>query len=194
MLSVWLAVAIGASACNKTDSSAESDEAPKHKKTEKPQPESATTSSAPHEKLKSLDRRTPVPLLPRMAHHQKQNMRDHLKAVQNVIKGVAAEDFEAIRSAAEPIGSSPEMRQMCRHMGAGAKGFTDRALTFHEKADGIIKSAKQEDMDGVVKSLGDTLDTCNSCHAQYKQQVVTPKVWQQETGMAPPSAPGGGHH
>lgn len=153
-----------------------------------------SASSSPVQKLQSMDGRTPVPLLPMMAKHQKQNMRDHLVAIQKITAGIGAEDFEAIRKAAEPIGSSPEMKQMCRHMGAGAEGFTRRALKFHEKADGIIASAKSEDMAGVLDSLTATLQTCTSCHAEYKQKVVSPKSWQKKTGMAPPSQKGGMPH
>lgn len=153
-----------------------------------------SASPAPVQKLQSMDGRTPVPLLPMMAKHQKQNMRNHLVAIQKITAGIGAEDFEAIRKAAEPIGSSPEMKQMCRHMGAGAEGFTRRALEFHEKADGIIASAKSEDMAGVLDSLTATLQTCTSCHAEYKQKVVSPKTWQKKTGMAPPSQKGGMPH
>lgn len=141
-----------------------------------------------------MDERRPVPLLPQMAHHQKQNMRDHLVAVREIAAAAGKRDFEAIREAAEPIGSSPEMKQMCRHMGAGADGFTERALEFHKKADGIIESAKSEDLTGVFDSLSATLQTCTSCHSTYKQKVVSPEAWEETTGMASPSGSGGMHH
>ena len=38
--------------------------------------------------LDQLDRRARVPLLPMMAHHQKQNMRDHLLVVLEVVMWV----------------------------------------------------------------------------------------------------------
>ena len=38
--------------------------------------------------LDSMDTRVPVPLLPMMANHQKQNMRDHLHAVQEIVGAV----------------------------------------------------------------------------------------------------------
>ncbi|MCI0536609.1 MAG: hypothetical protein L0Z50_15425 [Verrucomicrobiales bacterium] len=40
-----------------------------------------------------LDKRIPVPLLGRMAAHQRENMRDHLAAVQEIIAAVSAGDF-----------------------------------------------------------------------------------------------------
>jgi hypothetical protein len=54
--------------------------------------------------LDEMDTRTPVPLLPMMANHQKQNMRDHLVAVQDIVHGLATNDFDAIGKAAKRIG------------------------------------------------------------------------------------------
>ena len=79
----------------------------------------------------SMDTRVPGPLfrLPMMANHQKQNMRDHLAAVQEIVGAVGAEDFAAIVARRRAtIGYSEQMGQMCNHMGAGAPGFTDQAL------------------------------------------------------------------
>ena len=146
-----------------------------------------------------MDGRKPLPLTPMMAHHQRQQMRDHLAAVQEIVVAAGKKDFEGVHEAAKRIGSSPEMRQMCNHMGAGAEGFTDKALGFHETADGIIEAAKNENYEGVMTSLGETLNTCTSCHAQYKQKIVTDDVWQEKTGMGAPSGEmqkkhHGGHH
>lgn len=141
--------------------------------------------------LDAMDGREPVPLIPMMAQHQKQNMREHLVAVQEVVHAAAAKDFAAVEEAASGIGSSPQMTQMCNHMGAGAPGFTERALAFHEKADGIIEAARAEDADGVLSALDETLAACTSCHATYKQQVVSQAAWTDLTGQ---QAPAGGHH
>jgi hypothetical protein len=61
------------------------------------------------------------------------------------------------------IGYSQQMGQMCEHMGAGAPGFTERALEFHHSADQIGEAAKKRDSEGVLKSLSNTLATCTSC-------------------------------
>jgi hypothetical protein len=78
--------------------------------------------------LDEMDSRTPVPLLPMMANHQKQNMRDHLVAIQEIVQGVATNDFDVIEKAAKRIGYSDEMGQMCTHMGAGAPGFAEQSI------------------------------------------------------------------
>lgn len=132
--------------------------------------------------LERIDTRTPLPLLPMMAHHQKQNMRDHLAAVQEIIAGVATKDFGAIEKAAARIGFSESMGQMCSHLGAGAPGFTDAALRFHHVADRIGEAARGRDADAVLTSLGETLNHCTGCHAQYKQRVVDEREWSATAG------------
>ncbi len=107
-----------------------------------------------------------------MAHHQKQNMRDHLVAVQDIVTGLGKDDFEGVARAADRLGSSPQMTQMCSHLGAGAPGFTERALAFHRTADEIGVAAQARDRAGVLAALGKTLSACTGCHATFKQQLV----------------------
>lgn len=85
------------------------------------------TESASHPdpamELDRMDQRTPVPLSPHMALHQKQNMRDHLEAIQAIIAGLAKQDFPAIEAAAARMGFSKEMEGMCQRMGAALLDF-----------------------------------------------------------------------
>ncbi len=83
-----------------------------------PPPPVAPTTAA--ESSDKMDSRRPVPLLPMMANHQKQNMRDHLLAVQEIVAALATDDYPAIARAAGRIGFSEQMGQMCTDMGAGA--------------------------------------------------------------------------
>lgn len=139
------------------------------------------------EALDTRDTRKPVPLIPMMADHQKQNMRDHLVAVQEMIAALAADDFAAVERASARIGSSPQMAQMCSHMGMGAPGFTDQALGFHQTADTIAAAAKTKNKKAVLTALGNTLATCTACHATWKQDVVDEKAWSEATKTAAPS-------
>jgi hypothetical protein len=134
-----------------------------------------------------MDRRTPVPLLPMMANHQKQNMRDHLRAVQEIVTAVAAKDFDAVQSSASRIGYSEQMGQMCQHMGAGAPGFTELAVKFHHTANKIGDAAKKQDSDGALRALSNTLAVCTSCHQTFRQQVVDDAAWTALTRLANPS-------
>lgn len=138
-------------------------------------------------RLDELDRRSTVPLLPMMANHQKQNMRDHLAAVQEIVAGVATSDFEAVERAALRVGSSESMTRMCTHMGAGAAGFTERALAFHDTADAIAVAAKKRDTPAVLHALAETLSACNGCHAAFKQDVVDERTWQRLTSAPAPA-------
>ena len=158
-------------------------------------PAPAATSTAPPTRsapsaadtLDQMDKRTPVPLLPMMANHQKQNMRDHLLAVQEIVAGLVTDDYPSIERAVGRIGFSEQMGQMCTHMGAGAPSFTEQALNFHHTADRIGAAAHDRDRTRVLAELGTTLQTCTSCHATWKQQVVDEPTWQSLTSSAPPT-------
>jgi len=121
-----------------------------------------------------------------MALHQKENMRDHLLAVQEIVVALSNEDYAGVEKAARRIGYSETMAQMCTHMGAGAPGFTEQGIAFHRAADGIVEAARQGDRQRVLAELGATLATCTSCHAKWKQQVVDDATWQRVTQMTPP--------
>jgi hypothetical protein len=137
--------------------------------------------------LTRMDSRRPLPLPPMMANHQKQNMRDHLVAVQEIIAATATADFAAAERAASRIGYSEQMGQMCTHMGAAAPGFTDQALAFHRTADTIAAAARQHDRDGVLRALSSTLQTCTACHATWKQEVVDDATWSRAAGGDAPA-------
>ena len=128
-----------------------------------------------------MDTRTPVPLLPMMAEHQKQQMRSHLVAVQEIVAALAKDDFAGVEAATSKIGYSDSMAQMCMHMGAGAPGFTPTAITFHKTADTIGAAAKKKDRGAVLAALDATLNTCVGCHAAYKQQIVDEATWRKLT-------------
>jgi hypothetical protein len=150
-----------------------------------PQNVNAAPRATPVEALDAMDTRTPVPLLPMMANHQKQNMREHLVAVHEIVTALATDDFAEVERAAGRIGFSEQMGQMCTHMGAGAPGFTEQALAFHRTADRIGAAAKQRDRAQVLAFLGETLKTCTACHATWKQQVVDDETWQRLTSVVP---------
>jgi hypothetical protein len=148
-----------------------------------PSPVSAT------EVLDRMDPRSPVPLLPAMASHQKQNMRDHLVAVQEVVSALSIADYAGVEAAAARIGFSQAMGQMCSHMGAGAPGFAEQAIEFHHTADRIAIAARARDGAAVMVALGSTLQGCTSCHAVWKQQVVDEPTWQRLASSSAPAEP-----
>lgn len=132
------------------------------------------------------DGRKPLPLLPMMANHQKENMRDHLAAVQELSGALAVDDFGGVERAATRIGFSPAMGQMCTHMGMGAPGFTEQALAFHHAADKIAVAARARDHVAVLTELSATLRACTTCHATWRQEIVDDVTWKNLTGGAAP--------
>ena len=128
---------------------------------------------SPSETLDELDQRRPVPLLPVMAKHQKENMREHLQAVQEVVAAAAVDDFDKVAEAAKRMGFSETMGRMCEQMGAGAPGFTEQALAFHHTADEIATAANERNSPAMLLALSKTLRACTNCHATFKQQVVS---------------------
>lgn len=160
--------------------------APRHPPTEAPaQAAPPAGERSPAAALDALDERSPVPLLPMMALHQKRNMQDHLLAVQEVVGALARDDLAAAAAAARRLGTSDEMMRQCDHMGRGAPGFTERAVAFHRTADGIAAAAEAGDTAAVLGALERTLATCTGCHATFKQQVVDDAEWERRTAALP---------
>lgn len=143
----------------------------------------ATANCQPFDELASLDGRKPVPLQPMMAWHQKQNMMQHLVAIQGITDALGREDWEAVARSSALIETSPQMTQMCQHMGAGAAGFTETALDFHRRAEAIGVAARAHDGAAVLRAMSDTLQACTGCHATFRQDVVDAATWQERTGQ-----------
>jgi hypothetical protein len=134
----------------------------------------------------AADTRQPLPLPAMMAEHQKQNMREHLAAVQAIVAAIGHDDMDAVAKASERIGYSEAMAQTCEHMGAAAPAFTAMALDFHHTADGISDAARRGDRAGVLSALDRTLQTCVNCHATYRQEVVDEDTWEKLTTATTP--------
>lgn len=134
-----------------------------------------------------LDKRTPLPLTAMMANHQKQEMRDHLQVVQEIAIALGKDDFDAIAASAARIAWSDKQAMMCKHMGAGASGFTAMGEHFHRTVDDIVKAAKGRDRAGVATALGTTLGTCVGCHATYRQDIVDEQAFSKLGGAMDPS-------
>jgi hypothetical protein len=137
--------------------------------------------------LAAIDGRTPVPLLPPMAAHQREQMRDHLVVVQEITAALARDDLDAAAASAARMGTSDSMTAMCTHMGSGAPGFTERALEMHRGADAIAAAAREGDRTGSLRALSETLATCTSCRATYRQELVDHARWTELTATAPPT-------
>jgi hypothetical protein len=150
-----------------------------------PAPAAKTAPAAPAAPAAaSMDSRTPLPLTAMMANHQKQEMRDHLRVVQEITAALAKDDFDAIAKSAARIGWSDREAMMCKHMGAGAPGFAAVGEHFHKTADTISEAAKRHDHAGVTAALDATLRTCVGCHDTYRQEIVDDATFTKAAGTS----------
>ena len=163
--------------CNRTAPEAKPQTEPPAPQATAPQAAAASGAAAA-----SLDGRKPLPLTAMMANHQLQEMRDHLQVVQEIAMALGKDDFDAIATSAARIAWSDKQAMMCKHMGAGAPGFTELGEHFHRTADGIVAAAKKRDRAAVATALGTTLETCVGCHATYRQEIVDEHAFAKHGG------------
>lgn len=129
--------------------------------------------------MHSSDSRVAIPMTTQMSQHQLANMRDHLEAVQQSVAGLVAKNFKQMEVAAKKLASSPQMTQMCEHMGRGGPGYTEMGLALHKAGDELVHAAQKKNADLFMKKLEATLQTCTACHAAFKQEVVPDGVYQK---------------
>ena len=114
------------------------------------------------------DKRTPLNLPPMMAQHQKANMREHLKAVNEVVHQMGANDFAAAsKTAHEKLGLTAQMKQMCDNM--PNETFRTMALDFHQSGDALAEALKTKDTGKSLNALDAVLTKCTSCHEMFRQ-------------------------
>ena len=134
---------------------------------------SLLNSGATIEEITDGDKRKPVIMTKKMAQHQLKNMREHLEALTEIVEAMGQKNFKEMQYAALKLASTPQMNRMCNNMGKATPGFTEMGLALHQSADKLVHYAKQRKYDEFVKGLGATMRTCTSCHASFKQKVVT---------------------
>ena len=127
----------------------------------------------------SSDTRKPLPLTAMMAEHQKQNMRGHLEAIRDLTEAFVSKNFKQIEDAGKRLGTSPEMKMMCDHMGRGAPGFTEMALRMHSEADKITEAGQKKNLKAAMVATNRTLQSCTACHAVYKQEILSEVDWKK---------------
>lgn len=95
-------------------------------------------------------------------------MREHLKAVNEIVGALAANDFELVsQTAHKKLGLTDEMRNMCSMF--GNQEFEKIGLEFHTKADELGDIAKTKDLNKTLLALDTMLKRCNQCHSMFKQ-------------------------
>jgi hypothetical protein len=129
---------------------------------------SATAGGAPG------DARTLVELPAPMRTHMLTNMRDHLAAIENISRLLAAGDYAAAADMAETrLGLSAMQAHggphMARHMPAGMRAI---GLSMHQAASRFAVAARDaevnDDLGGAFAGLAGVMAQCVACHEAYR--------------------------
>ncbi len=121
-----------------------------------------------HKATDSKDTRIQLNIPDMMKEHQKIMMREHLKAVNEIVGALVANDFELVsQTAHKKLGLTDEMRNMCSMF--GNQDFEKIGLEFHTKADELGDVAKTKDLNKTLLALDTMLKRCNQCHSMFKQ-------------------------
>jgi hypothetical protein len=100
--------------------------------------------------------------------HQLSNMRNHLKAVQEIISFIAEDNYDsAANIASSQLGLTKEMKMMCSNFGDA--GFEKLGIAFHQSADEMSTIFRSKDKQKSLVALSKTVNYCVSCHESYRQ-------------------------
>ena len=121
-----------------------------------------------HHGAGSPDKRISLELSPEMKQHQLSNMREHLAAVQAIVRAISENKFEdASKVAHARLGLTPEMQQMCGMF--GNEKFTALGLAFHRSGDELGETLKTGNMNASLQAMDKTMSYCVECHATFRQ-------------------------
>ena len=107
--------------------------------------------------------------LPQFAkNRQLANMREHLKAVNDIVKFIALGNFDKASSIAKnKLGLTDAMLKECKKF--DREDFKSLGFAFHKSANKLAKVLKTKDTKQSLTALSNTLGYCVSCHDTFKQ-------------------------
>jgi len=121
-----------------------------------------------HNMKMAPDTRIALNVSPQKAQHQLMNMRNHVKAVQEIIGYLSNDEYDkASEVAATKLGLTDEMKMMCSSF--DNENFEKLGLEFHNNADKMSEIFKTKDKNKSLNALALTMNSCVSCHATFKQ-------------------------
>ena len=116
--------------------------------------------------MSGSDDRIVLQASPMMKEHQKKNMREHLRTVQEIVALIGKKDFEtASKTTHEKLGLNEEMKRMCGMFG---ESFLQMGIAFHESADRLSEVLKTKDMGKAITALDEMLVHCVTCHDTFR--------------------------
>ena len=123
---------------------------------------------ASHHKMSATDMRTSLNLSDEMKQHQLSNMREHVKAIKNIVDLMAENRFEEASEVAHAkLGLTPEMEAMCDMF--DNKDFRKLGRSFHRSGDVLGDALQTRDVKASLQALNKTMQYCVDCHAAFRQ-------------------------
>ena len=117
-------------------------------------------------KMSGSDDRIVLQTSPMMKEHQKKNMREHLRTVQEIMVLLGKNDFKkASKTTHEKLGLTEERKRMC---GVFGEDFSKIGIAFHESANKLSEVLKTKDYEKTLDALGEMLGHCVTCHDTFR--------------------------
>jgi len=121
-----------------------------------------------HNMKMAPDNRISLNVSPQKAQHQLKNMRNHVKAVQEIIGYLSHDEYDkASEVASKKLGLTDEMKIMCSSF--GNEEFEKLGMTFHNNADKMSEIFRTKNKNKSLEALALTMNSCVNCHAIFKQ-------------------------
>jgi len=116
------------------------------------------------------DKRQRVELPPMMQNHMLANMRDHLAAIDQILKHMADEELDRAADVAEKrLGMSSLKSHGASHMARFMpEGMRAAGTSMHKAASRFALSAQEGDALTAYKKLREVTASCVACHAGYR--------------------------
>lgn len=118
----------------------------------------------------AADQRQLVELPPMMQQHMLGNMRDHLRAINEILTHLADENPEAAAEVAENrLGMSSLKAHGAHHMSKFMpEGMRKAGTGMHRAASRLALSAQEGDIPGAYRQLAEVTSACVACHQGYR--------------------------
>jgi len=116
------------------------------------------------------DSRFPVHVSPEAALRQKAEMRGNLAALRDTLVKLADKDFPGVESSLRKLAHEGSVAQ---RPGASTEVFRSLEADFEASVEKSVLAARSGNIETVLRSLGDTMGYCQSCHSAFHQSVET---------------------
>lgn len=98
-------------------------------------------------------------------------MRDHLKAIHEIVAALAVEEFERAQDLTETRLGFAKHREAMRQLNPEdfPPAYHDLAMVHHQTAEELAKVIPSKNLKQILPHLERTLNACVECHEHYKR-------------------------